>query len=252
MTVDARIEVVTPLVWPLPDRLTEASVEEFLRLYERSRPETVVFKLGAWENTSMFGDARLLGAISRLGLDGTPIEVQLPATSLTWDRVQAFDSDSGRSRTPTERRMMDTLGGIELAILCSLDTKHNWWSTEASRRLQRDLLWGNGQERAHIDVVDDNNNLVRNVDFYETKAEVVTLLERMKRQNGIRLAQTKWDLVASFTLQAWLNAKEHGSSDLEEHMLRSLRYFGVRRVTPFAMRSQLHDLVSSDYVESYI
>ena len=141
--------------WRLPRVLTAPVIEDWVAAF----PETtkrVVVRLGSWERTGPFADARLQGALCLLRRNGIELSAIVPPITFKGDRaIYAFGDpdplEPTRPLTPTERRLAGSVAGLSIGQLCDFDKRHSVIpELQRETLVRRRYLFGWGAELALV------------------------------------------------------------------------------------------------------
>ena len=141
--------------WQLPRILTTTAIEDWVAALP-SKAQKVTVRLGSWQRTGPFADARLQGALCLLHRKGIETTAIVPPITLTGKRAEVAFSDPDplqptRPLTPTELRLATSVAGFAIGQLCSFDKKHhNIPELQRQTLARRRYLFGRGAELALV------------------------------------------------------------------------------------------------------
>ena len=139
--------------WRLPRVLTAPIIEDWIA----SLPKTtrrVAVRLGSWQRTGPFADARLQGALCLLHRRNIETIAIVPPLTFRGDRENIAFADPHPLRpkgplTPTELNLTNSVAGLAIGQLCDFDDKHGQIPARQRETLtRRRYLFGWGDEVA--------------------------------------------------------------------------------------------------------
>lgn len=229
------------LEWRLPRLLTAPAIENWVAAIPTTT-KTVVLRLGLWERTGPFADARLQGALCLLHRNGVETIVSVPPLTLRGGRAEdAFrDPDPLQPRgplTPTERRLAGSVAGLSVGQLCGFDEEHSHIPELQRKALtKRRHLFGWGAELALVVPVEDQPTGIPRRSAQDREAVFSNRLGDLLRPLGISPKNVppntmRWfSALKTFAFEASENTWDHGQLDFDVRPIRSLRFVRLRRI----------------------
>ena len=231
----------TTVEWPFERILTAPKVEQWVATLP---PDTkkVMIRLGAWQRSGPFADARLQSALCLLHRRGIETAATVPPITLTGDRADiAFaDPDSSRTMphlTPTERKLAGSLAGLSIGQLCKFDREHDHISSLQRQTLRRRrYLFGWGDEIALAVPSDARETGVPRQSPFDRQAIFNKRLQDLLHPLGVTItsaspATLHWfNELKTFAFEATENTWDHGRLDFNLRPIHSLRFVRLRRI----------------------
>ena len=227
--------------WRLPRVLTAPTIEDWVAALPVTTKRVVV-RLGSWQRTGPFADARLQGALCILHRKGIKTITIVPPVTLKGNRAaDAFvDPDPlqpGISLTPTELKLAGSVAGLSIGQLCSFDEDHNHIPELQRQTLtRRRYLFGWGDELALVAPTEANPTgfprqaaLVREAAFNNRLEDLLQPLGVSIK--GVRTGTVHWfNELKTFAFEASENTWDHGRLDFDTRPIRSIRFVRLRRI----------------------
>ena len=207
-------------------------------------PETtkVVIRLGAWQRSGPFADARLQAALCLLHRKGIETAAIVPPVTLTGDRAEVAFADPDPSKTmphltPTERKLAGSLAGLTIGQLCTFDRQHHDISSlQRQTLLRRRHLFGWGDEIALAVLNEPREIGVPRQPPFVRQAAFNNRLQDLLRPLGVTVSSAgsntlRWfNELKTFAFEAIENTWDHGRLDFSMRPIRSLRFVRLRRI----------------------
>ena len=226
--------------WHLPRVLTAPIIEDWVASLPPSTKK-VVFRLGRWQRTGPFADARLQGALCLLHRKNIETAAIVPPQTFSGDRADvAFgehDPQQAILLTETERKLAGSIAGLTIGQLCKFDAGHGHIpSRQKGTLMERRYLFGRGDQAALVVPTDANptgrprqSAVIREAFFNNRLYDLLPSLGIAARRT--RLGTMHWfNHLKSFAFEASENTWEHGRLDFDTHPIRSLRFVRFRRI----------------------
>ena len=199
-------------------------------------------RLGSWQRTGPFADARLQGALCLLHRKGIKTITIVPPVTLKGNRAaDAFvDPDPlqpGISLTPTELKLAGSVAGLSIGQLCSFDEDHNHIPELQRQTLtRRRYLFGWGDELALVAPTEANPTGFPRQAPLVREAAFNNRLEDLLQPLGVSIKNVRTDTVhwfnelKTFAFEASENTWDHGRLDFDTRPIRSIRFVRLRRI----------------------
>ena len=229
------------LEWRLPRLLTAPEIEDWVDAIP-TKTKTVSLRLGSWERTGPFADARLQGALCLLHRNGVETIVSVPPLTLTGKRAEdAFRTPDplqpGGPLTHTERRLAGSVAGLSVGQLCGFDEEHSHIPKLQRKALtKRRHLFGWGTELALVVPVEDQTTGIPRRSAQDREAVFSNRLGDLLGPLGISPKNMspntmRWfSALKTFAFEASENTWDHGQLDFDVRPIRSLRFVRLRRI----------------------
>ena len=229
------------LEWPLPRLLTAPAIEEWVAAIPPTT-KRVVLRLGSWERSGPFVDARLQGALCLLHRNGVGTIAHVPPLTFTGKRAEEAFGDPdplqpGGPLTSTERHLAGSVAGLSIGQLCGFDEEHNH-IPELQRQalIKRRYLFGRGAELALVVPVEAQPTGLPRKSERDREATFSNRLGDLLEPLGVSLANaspntSRWfNALKTFAFEASENTWDHGRLDFDTRPIRSLRFVRLRRI----------------------
>ena len=227
--------------WRLPRVLTAPTIEDWVAALPATT-EKVVVRLGSWQRTGPFADARLQGALCLLHRKGIKTITIVPPVTLKGNRADVAFADPdplkpGISLTPTELKLVGSVAGLSIGQLCSFDEEHNHIPELQRQTLtRRRYLFGWGDELALVAPTEAKptgfprkSALVREASFNNRLEDLLQPLGVSMK--NVRPATVHWfNELKTFAFEASENTWDHGRLDFDTRPIRSIRFVRLRRI----------------------
>ena len=231
----------TTTEWPFERVLTAPKVEQWVATLP---PDTtrVVIRLGAWQRSGPFADARLQSALCLLHRRGIETAAIVPPVTLTGDRAEVAFADPDPSKTmpyltPTERKLAGSLAGLSIGQLCRFDREHDHISAlQRQTLLRRRYLFGWGDEIALAVPTEARETGVPRQTPLVRQAIFNSRLQDLLRPVGVTITSAssttlRWfNELKTFAFEAIENTWDHGRLNFSMRPIRSLRFVRLRRI----------------------
>lgn len=227
--------------WRLPRVLTAPLIEKWVATLP-TNVRKVVVRLGSWQRTGPFADARLQGALCLLHREGIETSAVVPPITCVGDRgVAAFAEPDplkpAGPLTPTERRLANSVAGLTIGQLCYFDKEHSH-IPELQRRtlVRRRYLFGRGDELALVAPTEPTPTGVPRPPVLQREAAFNNRLTNLLAPLGISKVQSPlgsrpwFDELRTFAFEATENTWDHGRLDFETRPIPSIRFVRLRRI----------------------
>ena len=227
--------------WRLPRVLTAPGIEAWVA----ALPETtkrVVVRLGSWERSGPFADARLQGALCLLRRNGIELSAVVPPITLTGDRAMEAFSDPHplqaiRPLTPTELRLAGSVAGLSIGQLCDFEKGHSEIpKLQRETLIRRRYLFGWGAELALVVPTDSKLTGFPRRPALNREATFNNRLGDLLEPLGVSVTNAppaigRWfNDLKTFAFEASENTWEHGRLDFDARPIQSLRFVRLRRI----------------------
>lgn len=227
--------------WRLPRVLTAPMVEDWLA----SLPgwvRKVVVRLGSWEHSGPFADARLQGALCLLHRRNIETIAHVPKLTFRDDREAIAFADPDplrrlRPLTPTELNLTNSVAGLAIGQLCEFSKMHQRIGVLQREVLERRrYLFGWGDEVALVVPTEVAVTGHRRKSASEREAAFNHRLQDLLQPLGLSpksvdLVNIPWfQQLKAFAFEASENTWDHGRLDFEGRPIRSIRFVRLRRI----------------------
>ncbi len=227
--------------WKLPRVLTAPVIEDWVAGLSATTKKVVV-RLGSWQRTGPFADARLQGALCLLHRKNIETIAIVPPVTLKENRgeVAFADPDPLNPRsplTPTERKLAGSVAGLAIGQLCGFDVEHNHIPELQRQTLfRRRYLFGWGDEVALVVPTETKPTGFPRKSALVREAAFNNRLEDLLQPLGVsmknaRPATVQWfNELKTFAFEASENTWDHGRLDFDTLPIRSIRFVRLRRI----------------------
>ena len=237
MTGDREISTTE---WRLPRVLTAPHIEDWVASLP-AETRRVVIRLGEWDRTGPFADARLQGALCLLHRKGIQTVARVPPVTLIGDRAPiAFEAPNPWRKqplTPTERKLAGSVAGLTIGQLCEFGPAHSKIPLLQRQTLERRrYLFGWGDQAALAVPVDDRLTGVPRLPTPVREARFNNRLQDLLRPLAVTFktagsATHHWfRQLRTFAFEASENTWDHGQLDFEARPIPSIRFVRLRRI----------------------
>lgn len=226
--------------WHFPRVLTAPVIDDWVASLPPSTKK-VNLRLGQWQRTGPFADARLQGALCLLHRKNIVTAAVVPPGTFAGDRADVAFSEHDPLRptrlTETERKLAGSLAGLIIGQLCTLDAKHRHiTSRQAELLVGQRYLFGRGDHAALVVPADAAPTgqprkpaVVREAFFNNRLYDLLPPLGIGARKT--RLGSVHWfHQLRSFAFEASENTWDHGRLDFANRPIRALRFVRFRRI----------------------
>ena len=227
--------------WRLDRVLTGTAVEGWIAALPTAT-KRVVLRLGSWERSGPFADARLQAALCILHRNGIATAVEVPSLTLSGDRAdRAFADPDPLAKTtpltPTERTLAGSVAGLAIGQLCRFDEEHTHIADLQRRNLaRRRFLYGWGAEMALAVPTELEPTgfprrpaIVREATFNNRLEDLLGPLGVSVR-NARRPVLRWFDELKTFAFEASENTWDHGRLNFQMRPIPSVRFVRLRRI----------------------
>ena len=237
MTVDLEPFVTE---WHLPRVLTAPIIEGWVASLPPSTKKVVV-RLGQWQRTGPFADARLQGALCLLHRKNIETAAKVPPRTFSGPRADMAFGDHDPLQetllTETERKLAGSIAGLTIGQLCTFDAEHSHiCPRQMAKLLERRYIFGRGDQAALVVPTEAYATGRSGKPAVEREAFFNNRLHDLLPSLGIaarktRLGTVHWfNHLKSFAFEASENTWDHGRLDFDAHPIRSLRFVRFRRI----------------------
>ena len=140
--------------WHVPRVLTAPAIEDWVASLSPSTKK-VNLRLGQWQRTGPFADARLHGALCLLHRKRIETAAIIPPGTFAGNRADVAFSEHDPLRpirlTETERKLAGSLAGLTIGQLCTFAAEHRHIASRQERMLiEQRYLFGRGDHAALV------------------------------------------------------------------------------------------------------